>query len=186
MENVMPFRIQRFTNSLNVHANPAVQDHLLQDRPAYDGLTTPVQTAKWIGSLMDGLNEAVGEQIARQVMEDCGRQCIGRSVLDRAQKLQQEASDLDDLLNRLNQDHIGGGKLQRDGDVIHASYARCYCGSVSKTRQPISTTYCHCSCGWYKQLFETLLGKPVVVELVDSIIHGADACRFVIRLNTRS
>ena len=178
----MPFNIQRFINSLNSHVDESVRVRLMQDRVAYDNLSTPSQTAKWIGNMMSDLKEQVRENIARSVMEDCGRRCIGHSVLERAKRLQQEATDFDDLLNKFNQAHIGGGKLRRVGNVVFASYARCYCGSVSKTRQPISTTYCHCSCGWYKQLFETLLEKSVDVDLVDSIIQGADACRFIIHI----
>jgi hypothetical protein len=61
-------------------------------------------------------------------------------------------------------------------------YDRCYCRSVSGTAEPFPSTYCRCSCGWYRQLFEQLIGEPIEVELLDSIIQGAQACRFVIRI----
>jgi predicted hydrocarbon binding protein len=178
----MPFKVQRFEDSLEAHVDSAVKAKLMEGCEAYDTLKTSVQTAHWIKNLMDRLNEAVGEDVAAKVMETCGRQCIGRSVLEKARKCKKEASDLDDLLDRLNQAHIGGGRLRREGDVIHASYTRCYCGSVSKTRKPISSTYCYCSCGWYKTLFETVLAHPVEVELLSSIAQGADVCRFAIRI----
>ena len=178
----MPFRIERFTKSLASHADPQAGAQLLQGRPPFETLTTPVQTVNWIGSLMVDLDQQLGPELANAVMEDCGQLCIGQSVLQKARQLQQQAADLDDLLARLNQAHIGGGQMRREGNKIHAAYPRCYCGSVSKTRQPISTTYCQCSCGWFKRLFETLLEKPVQVTLVDSIIHGADACRFIISI----
>jgi predicted ArsR family transcriptional regulator len=41
-----------------------------------------------------------------------------------------------------------------------------------------SATYC--SCGWYRQLFETLLDGPVEVELLGSIVQGDERCRFLI------
>jgi predicted ArsR family transcriptional regulator len=176
----MPFQIQRFAKSLSTHVGQGVDEQLLQNHPKYDTLTTPSQTSKWIAVLMNDLDAQLGEDLVRQVMEDCGKECIGQSILTRAKQLKQQATDLDDLLERLNQVHIGGGLLHREGDKIFAAYTSCYCGSVSKTRQPISTSYCQCSCGWYKQLFESILEKPVRVELVDSIIHGADACKFVI------
>lgn len=177
----MPFNPTRFTHSLQIHASQEEVACLMQHRPDYAALTTPAQTAHWIAILMDDLNTCLGEERAQAVMEDCGQQCIGSSPLQRAQQLQRQAAGLDDLLERLNQAHIGGGQLRREGDTIHATYQRCYCGSVSKTRQPISTTYCQCSCGWFKRLFETLLEKPVQVQLVDSIAHGADVCTFTIR-----
>jgi predicted ArsR family transcriptional regulator len=182
----MPFSLNRFTNSLLLHTDQTVADRLLHDRPAYDSLTTPAQTARWIAALMDDLDAQLGADLAKAVMEGCGRGCIGQTLLAKAKQIQVGSAGLDDLLAKLNQAHLGGGGLRRegtpDGATIHASYPRCYCGSVSKTRQPISPTYCQCSCGWYRQLFETLLGKPVKVELVDSIAHGAASCRFIITI----
>jgi predicted hydrocarbon binding protein len=132
--------------------------------------------------MMEVLEREVDEQTRRAIMEACGRRCIGASTLQKARRIAREAGDLDDMLRRLNEVHLGGGHLQLDGDVIHAAYDRCYCGSVSKTREPFSATYCHCSCGWYRQLFETLLERPVEVELLGSILQGDERCRFLIRV----
>jgi predicted hydrocarbon binding protein len=178
----MPFKLLRFLNNLDDHVSKSVHEKLMQNRVPYDTLTAGTQTARWIEGLMGDLAVEIGADEAKAVMEACGQQCIGQSVLDKARLLKQEASDLDEFLEKLNHAHIGGGKLQREGSVIYASYERCYCGSVSKTRQPISSTYCQCSCGWYKKLFEATLEKPVKVELLDSIIHGADTCQFIIHI----
>jgi hypothetical protein len=81
-------------------------------------------------------------EIRYTVMEEPGRRCIGANALEKARRLQKDATDLDNLLSRLSQAHIGGGHLQRDGEVIHASYDRCYCGSVSKRWiSPMSCQY---------------------------------------------
>jgi predicted hydrocarbon binding protein len=178
----MPFKLPRFLENLDVHVNKSVREQLMQNRVPYDTLTTGTQTARWIGNLVDDLVVEIDVDGAKAVMEACGQQCIGQSVLSKVRSLKQDSSNLDEFLRRLNDAHIGGGNLQRDGSVIYASYERCYCGSVSKTRQPISTIYCQCSCGWYKKLFEASLDKSVTVELIDSIIHGADTCQFIIHI----
>jgi predicted hydrocarbon binding protein len=178
----MPFYLKRFADNMQEYTYQDIYEKLVQDRELYESLTTPVQTARWIGSLMEDLAIELGPDEAKMVMETCGRRCIGRRPLKNAIQLRKESQNFDDLLNKLNQAHIGGGKLRRDGDTVHASYERCYCGSVSKTRQPISVVYCQCSCGWYQKLFETILEKPVQVELIDSIIHGAETCQFVIHI----
>jgi len=131
---------------------------------------------------MDVLDREVDRETRKTIMEACGRRCISVTTIKKARSLLQEARDLDDLLGRLKQVHIGGGYLQREGDVIRAAYDRCYCGSVSRTREPFSATYCHCSCGWYRQLFETLLCRPVAVELLGSIIQGDERCQFLIHI----
>jgi len=179
----MPFHIQYLKKSLDSsHLKESIQARILESFDAYEALATPAQKSQWIQDEMLLLDEEVGEAEAKRIMQNCGRQCIGRSMLDKAIKLQKAARDLDDLLDRLNHAHIGGGKLLRKGNKIHASYDRCYCGSVSKSRLQIPLTYCHCSCGWYQQLFETLLGKPVEVQLIDAIAHGAQTCQFVIHI----
>jgi hypothetical protein len=178
----MPFKADRFLESVEDTVGKDFPVGLRQACDAYKSLTTAKQKAQSIRGTMVILDQTLDETTRYQIMEACGRQCIGASILEHAHRLQKESHDLDDLLVRLNNAHIGGGHLRRDGNTIHAEYNRCYCGSVSQSREVFSDTYCHCSCGWYRQLFESLLGKPVEVELLGSILQGADCCEFRIHL----
>jgi hypothetical protein len=178
----MPFKVQRFEQSLAACVDDDVRAKLMEGCEAYDTIKSPPKKARWIKGLMERLAEEVGEAVAGEVMVGCGRQCISRSLLEKARKLWREAETVDDFLDSLNQEHIGGGSLRREGDTIYGSYGHCYCGSVSKTEEPLPVTYCYCSCGWYKTLFETVLGRLVEVELLSSIVQGAEACRFAIHI----
>ena len=128
-----------------------------------------------------GLDAKQREKMGERVVEAC-RKVGYRSAgtLETARRLQRLSADIDDLLERLNQAHIGGGHLWRDPSGIHATYDRCYCGSVSKTPERISATYCGCSCGWFQQLFKALLDEPVTVELLGSVVQGDERCSFLI------
>lgn len=42
----------------------------------------------------------------------------------------------------------------------------------------ISPTYCLCSVGYVKEMHERTLGRPVQVELVDSVLRGGKRCKF--------
>jgi len=174
----MPFRPQVFEDAAAKVLGGPLPEALATGCSAYTAAGTPLQKARVIEGLMAALDREVSADAAKAIMQRCA--CIGQGVIDRALALQREAHDLDDLLARLNAAHIGGGHLRREGNVVHAEYDHCYCGSVSKTKVPISATYCVCSCGWYAQLFAALMGHPVEVELQGSIIQGDDACRFLI------
>ena len=178
----MPFNPKIFQSNVELQVEGAAQGELAQACQAFAELTTPRQKAHSIQGMMNVLDRELEEKTRWQLMEECGRHCITAGTLEKARRLQRAAQGLDDLLNRLNEAHIGGGHLRREGDIIHAAYERCYCGSVSQTSGLFSATYCHCSCGWYRQLFETLLGRPVKVELLGSIIQGDERCRFLIHL----
>lgn len=178
----MPFKTQAFLESLNSHVEGAARDELARACESYTALTAPHQKARCIHWMMDVLDREVNQVTRQAILEACGRRCIGAGILEKALRLQKGSQDLDDLIGRLNAAQIGGGHLRREGDVIQATYERCYCGSVSHSRELFSDTYCHCSCGWYRQLFETLLERPVEVELLGSIIQGDERCEFAIRL----
>jgi hypothetical protein len=179
----MPFKVQRFEQSLAEHVDDdGARDKLMEGCKAYDTIQSPAEKARWIKGLMERLEEEAGEAVAREVMVGCGRRCISRSLLQEVQKHRRESDTIDDVLDRLNRAGVGGGSLRREGDTIHGSYERCYCGSVNQAAEPVPSTYCHCSCGWYEMLFETVLGRPVEVELLSSIAQGAEICRFAIHI----
>ena len=178
----MAFRPKRFVGSLGAEVDEATSTQVMACLPPYEECKSPARQAAWIGELMRRLEGVAGPEAAGAVMEACGRQCIGATTLAKAREIAAVAEDLDDLLARLNEAHLGGGQLRREGDAIHAAYDRCYCGSVSKAREPVSTIYCRCSCGWYGALFEAALGRPVEVELLSSIAGGAAQCRFVVHV----
>lgn len=178
----MPFSIKHFQENIERAIKGAVKKKLLLACDAYRELTTPRQKATTIQAMMEQLDLKVAADSRNELMQSCGRRCISAGILDKAIRLQKKAADLDDLLKLLNGAHIGGGHLHRQGDIIYAEYKRCYCGSVSRTRMRFSPTYCQCSCGWYRQLFETILKRPVRVELLGSIIQGDSLCRFAIHV----
>jgi len=61
----------------------------------------------------------------------------------------------------------------------------CHCPRVRdilKDGRHLSTTYCHCSAGFYKKNFEAVLQRPVDVEIVKTVLRGDDVCSFAIHL----
>jgi len=57
----------------------------------------------------------------------------------------------------------------------------CLCPMVeSQSAATISPTYCLCSVGYVREMHQRLLGRPVQVELVDSVLKGGQRCSFKI------
>ena len=178
----MPRWIYLFQNSLKNHVDPQRQAQILEGADDVTDAISPAKKAAWAWQAMSRLEASLDEAGRTEVLEACGRQCIGASVLDKARRLRAKSPNLETFLSALNQNHLGGGSLAwRDG-MIEASYPRCYCGMVSQTRTPFTATYCNCSRGWFLHLFEHTLGVPVQVTLIQSIIQGAPDCRFRIEL----
>ena len=79
---------------------------------------SPVRKAKFIKELMDNLDKKVEEEKRIKIMQNCGRECMGRSVIQKARRLKKKAKDIDEFLELLNKSGIGGGSLKREGNII--------------------------------------------------------------------
>jgi hypothetical protein len=178
----MPFNPARFRKSFIEVMSQDPSTFLKTDPSLFGQLKTPKKKAEFIKDLILELMAEVPTDKANHIMQGCGKQCIGNSILKKARTLFIESQDMGDFIIKLNEQHIGGGRLNLRGNLIEAGYDRCYCGSVSAGKERMSLTYCYCSTGWYKRLFEEVLSRPVQVEILQSIINGADTCRFLIHI----
>jgi predicted hydrocarbon binding protein len=149
-----------------------------------DSSSSPVQKAKFAKCLMDSLEKKFPEKVRTKVMENCGRRCIGAPTIRKAKTIKRNTKNLAELIDGLNKQHIGGGRLRLEDNTINVEYGKCYCGMVSKTKERFSSTYCNCSRGYLVELFEQTFEKPVKVDLVESIIQGAKCCKFIVHVST--
>jgi predicted ArsR family transcriptional regulator len=138
------------------------------------------RTGKWIATLIDGLNEHVDEKTRAAILEQCGRRCQSPAFIKKARDIYQKSENTNDFLQKLQ----GVYKhLHIDGNKVYVVYPKCYCSQVNKVpKGKLSGTYCNCSRGWAKALFEGALGRPVEVTMEKSIINGDDQCKFRIAL----
>lgn len=131
---------------------------------------------KWIACLIAGLDKHVDEERGAKVLEQCGRQCQSQSFIEKAQNLYQKSKSIDEFLNKFGKVYK---HLHREGDKLYIIYPKCYCSHVNKIPQgKLSATYCNCSRGWAKALFEGALGRPVEVVMEESIVKGDKQCKF--------
>ena len=173
-------RIGRWARIIEEETSQDTAEKVLQGADQFKSLNN-TEKAAWIRGAVEKLEKLIGQEKTRKIMESCGRKCCGPTSRKKAKQLMDESDSLEEFIRKLNEKGLGGGRLTLHGDTITGGYDHCYCGQVKQTKEPFLTlTYCSCSAGWYKQLFESALGKPVEVELLQSIICGADTCEFTI------
>lgn len=138
----------------------------------------------WLEQLIAAMETEVDEQTRLRLLEACGRACAGAHVLPalaRARTTLPEVTDLDAVLVKMREWGIGGSPLTREGNYIYGEYDHCYC----PMRQESFITapwLCDCTCGWTAAVFETLLGHPVKVRLLQAIGRGDPVCRFEVEV----
>jgi hypothetical protein len=172
----------RFMRCIDAEAGTDVSRKVVIETKLFDGTSNYAQKAEWIRKAIQGLEKEAGKATAIRVMQACGMKCCGPTQQKRARQFMEESTSVKELLAKLNGEGIGGGRLKlKNKNTIVGGYDWCYCGRVKHAKEPFSTdTYCHCSTGWYKSLFEAAFDKPVKVKLKQSILQGADSCEFEI------
>jgi len=177
----VPFHVDRFDLSFKEVVGKDPSSMLRISLSEYKSMKTPVQKASFIRKIMDRLLAKTSKRVAKKVMLECGymmrdgvSRCINEHKIKRTKQLYAESRNIEDFIERLGRH--SGGKFKLEGNSIKAIYNRCYCGSVSRTKEKIPSIYCYCGAGWYKRLFEEVLGRPVRVEVLQSIANGADEC----------
>ena len=131
---------------------------------------------RWIAWLMAAMDGYVDEETRAKILEKCGRQCQSENFIKKARKIYEETGSIDEFLDQFGQVYKN---LHREGDRVYIIYPKCYCPNVNKIPTgKLSATYCNCSRGWAKALFEGALGRPVEVIMEKSIVKGDEQCRF--------
>ncbi len=174
-------RIGRLAKIIEKETDQNIALQVMHDVDQFESTSNYATKAAWLRKAVERLEELVGKETTRKIMENCGRQCCGQTYRKRAQHLMSESKSMEEFIENLNRNRIGGGRLKlKDENTITGGYDHCYCEQVKHTKELFSKTYCYCSAGWYKQLFESALGRSVDVEPVQTIIMGAESCEFII------
>ena len=160
---LMANKFDRILESIKTITGTDSYNSIIADCGVLDSKATPNKQAKYVKKIIDKINETQGEEAVEKIMKPCGYQCISDSIIDKAKKLYEKSSSIDDFLQLLNGQHIGGGQLHtKDGKII-GIYNTCYCG-LAKNAKGMSPVYCYCSTGWFERLFSSIFGDSVKVK----------------------
>lgn len=137
----------------------------------------------WLAALLAGLGAKVDEKTRAQVLESCGWACAFHlGSIETVKAIHSKVKQIDELLHLLNQQEgFWCGKWIREGEIIYSICEKCGCPLIRSGWAELSPTFCLCSMGWVKTVFEFVLGTPVQVELEQAIGQGDPVCKQIHR-----
>jgi hypothetical protein len=149
----------------------------------------------WLKDLMDNMDALLDEKTKKNLMNACGRSCYVNAFGIASQR---EVSPqlAEAWMNYLKN---AGFEIQDNGSVtivyfgwkkdhqnpmtgLILSDGYCMCELVESIPKGLSPTYCNCSAGYIGEMFKRYLGKPVNVEIVETLVSGGKECRFKIEI----
>jgi hypothetical protein len=179
-------RIGRFAKIIEEDLGEETMLDVMQKSETYSSLKAP-QKADWWRSAVERLEKGVGSEKAIEIMNSCGARCCGQGNRKTAKRLMNESKSIEEFLHKASTYGVKEGEIEytlKDENTIVGTFNKCFCGQVKQTKIPFENkTYCQCSVEFHKQFFQAALEEPISVELNQSIITGADSCKFIIKIN---
>lgn len=190
-------QLQEMEKRIEQYAGAEVRDKVMQDyRKSIDN-PDPVQGALGYKDAIDRLDKLADKPTVTKIMTACG--CFCQSNFDRsaikARKLRRSYASEDAFLADFKV-FDNGTRLEWKGKYLVQYFApgkifpkmpdlRCACMMMGALPKGVNTspTACECSRGFTEKRWETILGRPVKVEVVSTpVINGTDECVFKIYL----
>ncbi len=154
-----------------------------------------VQGQKVIRRIMQQLDAKVDPATRKSIMESCGQACYEGAHGKRGSEkptAEQAAKFLDGMRKYLGPD---GVKETPGETVVYFRYTGnpqglkvadgyCLCPILEDAPKDISPTFCLCSVGYVREIFERGAGRPAQVELTESVLRGGKTCRFTVTLKS--
>jgi hypothetical protein len=138
----------------------------------------------WVADLMDTMEEQLPREARVKLIEGCGRGCFRRHEFKRA-IAEQGRGDVEKLIAAYGKNF----EVWREGQAVHIRYgetsSRCYCPVVKNQPPKANDLHCECTRGTHQAIFETALGRPVEVEILETLRRAGRTCHFVAHLTPR-
>jgi hypothetical protein len=144
---------------------------------------------QWVRRFMNVLDATLDEGTRAKVMTANGRACFREWIASEGKKV--TTVPFEEWAAKVKQDPPDA-LVRIEGNVILWEYTAsaetgnaspervCLCPMVESKPAGLSRTFCQCSVGYVKENFEQKFGRPVTVELLDSVLYGGARCSFKI------
>lgn len=136
----------------------------------------------WLTDLLNSAERTLDRDARVKLMEGCGKGCFNRHQFkkDIAAK---GAGNLEKLIEAYNQNF----EIWRDGNDVHIRYGevskQCYCPVANNIPAKPNDIHCECTRMTHQTIFETALGRPFKVDVVETLRRGGKTCHFVVHLS---
>jgi effector-binding domain-containing protein len=158
----------------------------------------------WIQGAMQRLDALTDDEEKKCLVVSHCAHVFPQERIDRMRAIYENGA-FDDILHEMYTDEFWYEKPVRRGNVLHMRKnpfnpegyqngntpaerrkAYCHCPFVhpylDEIPAQLSPTFCFCGAGWYRRLWEGILGQPVKIEHVETLLRGHDQCTLTITL----
>jgi effector-binding domain-containing protein len=189
-----------FEKGLRAWLGEEARELVMRGSQEFTAATSKRAKIDWAILAMQRLDMLANEDQKYQILSPCA-DCFPHERIEALRAIYLRHQDVDEVLAAMQEDVFWYAKPRREGNLIlerklpfnqegHAKATTpeekrktyCHCVLVRDNIEEIPPTYCYCGSGWYRQLWEGVLGRPLKLEVLKTITRGDDYCEFAIHL----
>jgi effector-binding domain-containing protein len=190
----------RLAENLERVLGASVRAEVLQDLDRISLASSCDERKAWVNCAMERLDAQTAEEQRFDILSRCAH-IFSASRIERLRAVYERNLNIEEVLQAMEEDPEWYEKPARDGDIIYVTKVPrnregyeeatdeaerrthyCHCALVRKNPGDVHPAFCYCGAGWYRQIWEGILGKPVPVEILKSLTRGDDTCQFAVHL----
>jgi predicted hydrocarbon binding protein len=138
-----------------------------------DKLASSEDNATWVKSTMGRLESCFDKSAVKQIRMNCQCGYGMDEKLELLKELVESSSNLDEFAN---QEKAKAAGLSYENGELYLQFPFCPCPMLADVDKLETDTWCQCTTGYSKALFEKAFGCEVDVELLKSIKMGDHIC----------
>jgi len=205
----MPMWIEAFREGVTRCVDADAAEQVLVGSEGLAEALDGARAAEWVQGAVERLDREVGDEETKAcILNACAHHYIVQSGELLKAAWDEVGHDLRKLMKKITEEPFLGSKywLDESGDEpllyierrparqeaydeatdpTEKRYQACFCPLVREAirdGKEVSRTFCHCSSGWYVQEWEIVFGEKPQVDLVKTMLDGADACLFAVHV----
>lgn len=173
---------------------------VLQGSENISPLSSAEERSDWVVSAIQRLDGIADEGQKCQVIAKCAHD---RPVEDvqRFKDIFEKTQDIDEVLRAYGEDQPWIEEPYREGQILYTSKppcdpeayvkaktqdeiikAYCFCPIVKAALEKMPKTFCYCGAGWAGQLWNEVVGEPLKIDIVSTVVDGDKLCKFAVHL----
>lgn len=133
-----------------------------------------IKKFKWANDVCNYLESHFKEDDIRQIRMCCS--CDPGNKAESVKRMFETSADYNEFCEKFNKEYAPSNNLSHDGTALYFSYPTCYCSCVKRGNGSVTKSWCICTVGYTKKLFEGTLSREVEVELLESVKTGGTKC----------
>lgn len=129
-----------------------------------------------IAKLIEGMDANLDKEILTTLLENVGRHC----AKENSEYYVKFKGNVNGYLKGL-EEWVEKAEHDEEKGIVKITGRKnnsCYCPFVDISKMP--GEFCNCTRGWNKEIYETIIGKPVDVKIDSTVLWGGESCSYTI------